>query len=86
VRGATPTPILIAEARKVDEIAAEYILAVLRRLNRNQTQAANMLGAPLSSTESCGIVTQAALANDVSPLIRDQRLGVSPSAFGTDRC
>jgi transcriptional regulator with PAS, ATPase and Fis domain len=44
VRGAAPAPTLTAEVRKLDEIEMEYILAVLERVNGNQTQAAKMLG------------------------------------------
>jgi DNA-binding NtrC family response regulator len=44
VRGAAPAPNLAADARKLDEVEMEYILAVLERANGNQTQAAKMLG------------------------------------------
>ena len=35
---------MAADARKLDEVEMEYILAVLERVNGNQTQAAKMLG------------------------------------------
>jgi DNA-binding NtrC family response regulator len=44
VRIAAPAPNLTAQVRKLDEIEMDYILAVLERVNGNQTQAAKMLG------------------------------------------
>ncbi len=44
VRVAAPAPNLTAGVRKLDEIEMDYILAVLERVNGNQTQAAKMLG------------------------------------------
>ena len=35
---------MAADVRKLDEIEMDYILAVLERVNGNQTQAAKMLG------------------------------------------
>ena len=44
VRTAAPDPNLTVKVRKLDEIEMDYILAVLERVNGNQTQAAKMLG------------------------------------------
>lgn len=44
VRSAAPAPSVTAQVRKLREIEMDYILAVLERVNGNQTQAAKMLG------------------------------------------